>query len=85
MLVPRNYHELAPKRVFCYLNATRDKWLVLNPSYSIFVLEYFHDADFAKIYGHKNPTDPSCNYLLIFPCTLEIIFLNRYCPLYYGV
>ncbi len=34
--------------------------MVMNPSADICKIDAFPDADFAGMYGHEEPTDPSC-------------------------
>jgi hypothetical protein len=34
--------------------------MVMKPSTDIFKIDAYPDADFAGMYGHKKPTDPSC-------------------------
>ena len=46
MFGPRNYHALALKRVGCYLKATQDKGLMLNPSSSLCKLDLPPETDF---------------------------------------
>ena len=60
MFGPRHYHELAFKIVGLYLKSTRDKLLVLNPSYSHSKIECLPGSGFAGIDGHENTTDPLC-------------------------
>ena len=59
MFNPKHSHELALKRIGRYLKATRQKGLILNPSEELRIDNY-PDADFAGMYGHEKPTDPSC-------------------------
>eukprot|EP00804_Cyclotella_cryptica_P020131 CCRYP_014912-RA/>CCRYP_014912-RA protein AED:0.34 eAED:-0.30 QI:0/-1/0/1/-1/0/1/0/430 len=59
MFCPKRSHELALKRIGRYLKATRDRGLVLNPS-KLLKVDCYPDADFAGLYGHENPSDPSC-------------------------
>jgi hypothetical protein len=59
MFCPKRSHELALKRIGRYLKATRDRGLVLNPTKEL-KISCYPDADFAGMYGHENPTDPSC-------------------------
>ena len=59
MFCPKRSHELALKRIGRYLKATRDHGLVLNPS-KLLKVDCYPDADFAGLYGHENPSDPSC-------------------------
>ena len=59
MFCPKRSHELALKRIGRYLKASRDRGLVLNPS-KLLKVDCYPDADFAGLYGHENPSDPSC-------------------------
>jgi len=59
MFCPKRSHELALKRIGRYLKATRNRGLVLNPS-KLLKVDCYPDADFAGLYGHENPSDPSC-------------------------
>lgn len=59
MFNPKHIHELALKRIGRYLKATRRRGLILNPSKELRIDNY-PDADFAGMYGHEKPTDPSC-------------------------
>ena len=59
MFCPRKSHELALKRIGRYLKATSSRGLILNPSKELKV-DCYPDADFAGMYGHEKPTDPSC-------------------------
>ncbi len=58
MFCPKHSHEVALKRIGRYLKATRDQGLVLNPS-DMLKIDCYPDADFARMYGHELPTDPS--------------------------
>ena len=45
------------KMICRYLQGTKDKGLVLNPSKKL-VVRCYADADFAGIWGHENPLEP---------------------------
>ena len=60
MFAPRKLHEVALKRIGRYLKATKSRGLVLNPSKELCKIDCYPDADFAGMYGHEKPTDPSC-------------------------
>ena len=45
------------KRICRYLQGIKDNGLVLNPSKKL-VVDCYADADFAGLWGHKNPQDP---------------------------
>ncbi len=34
--------------------------MIMNPSTDICKIDAYPDADFAEMYGHKKPVDPSC-------------------------
>ena len=51
--------EIAVKRIFRYLQGTRENGLVFNPSKKM-VEDCYADADFARLWGHENPQDPIC-------------------------
>ena len=59
MFNPKHIDELALKRIGRYLKATHRRGLILNPSKELRIDNY-PDADFAGMYGHEKPTDPSC-------------------------
>ena len=50
-------HETAVKRIFWYLQDTKDNALVFNP-YKKLVVCCYSDVDFAGLWGHENPQDP---------------------------
>ena len=52
-------HETAVKRLFWYLQGTKDNVLVFNP-YKKLVVDCYADADFAGLWGHEDPQDPIC-------------------------
>ena len=60
MFCPRHSHELALKRIGRYLKQTADRGMVMNPSTDLCKIDAYPDADFAGMYGHEKPTDPSC-------------------------
>jgi hypothetical protein len=51
---------LALKCIGRYLKKTSDRGMVMNPSTDICKIDAYLDADFAGMYGHEKPTDPSC-------------------------
>ncbi len=59
MFCPKHLHKFALKQIGQYLKATRNRGLILNPS-KMLKIDCYPDANFAGIYGHKLPTDPSC-------------------------
>ncbi|KAL7481550.1 hypothetical protein ACHAW6_007221 [Cyclotella cf. meneghiniana] len=59
MFKPCLSHEKALKRIGRYLKATRDKCLVLHSSGQLKV-DAYPDADFARLYGYENITNPAC-------------------------
>ena len=60
MFCPKISHELTLKRLERYLKHTQDRGIVLDPNYDLFKVDAYPDADFAGMYGHKNPDDLSC-------------------------
>jgi len=60
MFCPRHSHELALKRIGRYLKQTSERGMVMNPSTDLCKIDAYPDADFAGMYGHEKPTDPSC-------------------------
>ena len=57
---PKHLHELALKRIGCYLEQTSDHGMVMNPSSNVCKIDACPDADFAGMYGHEDHTDPAC-------------------------
>jgi hypothetical protein len=60
MFCPKHSHELALKCIVRYLKQTLDCRMVMNPSTDICKIDTYPDANFAGMYGHKNPVDPPC-------------------------
>jgi hypothetical protein len=60
MFCPKHSHELALKRIGRYLKQTPERGMVMNPSTELCKIDAYPDADFAGMYGHEKPTDPSC-------------------------
>jgi hypothetical protein len=60
MFCPKHSHELALKRIGRYLKQTSDRGMVMNPSTDICKIDAYPGTDFAGMYGHEKPTDPSC-------------------------
>ena len=60
MFYPKHSHETVLKIIGCYLKATRDRGLILNPNSDVCKLDCYPDADFSGMYGHELPTDPAC-------------------------
>ena len=52
-------HEISVKRIFRYLQGTKNNGLVFNPS-KILVLDYYADAYFAGLWGHETSQGPIC-------------------------
>ena len=48
------------KRIFHYIQGTKGNGLVFNPPKKL-VVDSYGDADFAGLWGHKNPQDPICD------------------------
>jgi hypothetical protein len=55
---PRHSHEVALKRIGCYLKGTRARGLVLNADDGLNI-ELFVDANFAGMHGYEDPDDPT--------------------------
>jgi hypothetical protein len=60
MFCPKHSHELALKHSGRYLKQTSECRLVMNPSTDICEIDAYPDANFAGMYRHKKPMDPSC-------------------------
>jgi hypothetical protein len=64
MFCPKRSHEEALKRIGRYLKATRDRGLIINPKLGDLKqglkVDAYPDADFAGLYGHEKPSDPTC-------------------------
>jgi hypothetical protein len=60
MFYPKDSHELALKCIDRYLKQTPDQGMVMNPSTELYKIVAYPNADFAGMYGHKKPMDPSC-------------------------
>jgi len=56
---PRRTHEEALLRIGLCLKGARDRGLVITPSADL-KMEMHCDADFAGLWGHEEPIDPSC-------------------------
>jgi hypothetical protein len=57
---PRASHAIGVKRILRYLQGTKDKGLILQPSPTIGV-DCYVDADFAGLYGSEDAQDPICS------------------------
>ena len=53
-------HETSVKRIFRYLQGTKDNGLVFNPSMKLVVYCYA-DAVFVGLWGYEDPQDPICD------------------------
>jgi hypothetical protein len=60
MFCPKHSHELALKCLGRYLKQTLDRSMVMNSSTDICKIDAYPNADFAEMYGHEKPMDPSC-------------------------
>ncbi len=47
MFCPKHLHELALKRIRCYLKQTSDRGMVMNPSNNVCKIDAYPDANFA--------------------------------------
>ena len=52
-------HKTAVKRIFRYIQGTKDNVLLFNP-FKKLVVDCYDDADFAGLWGHENPQAPIC-------------------------
>ena len=67
---PRKSHVAGIKRILRYLQGTKDKGLILNPT-TKFQVDCFVDADFARLWNVEPDQDPICvksrtGFLIIF-------------------
>ena len=53
------YTETDVKRIFWYLQGTKDNGLVFNTPKKL-VVDCYAVADFVGLWGHENPQDPIC-------------------------
>ncbi len=60
MFCPKHLHELALKRIGCYLKQTSDQGMIMSPSSNVCKIDAYPDADFVGMYGHEEHTDPAC-------------------------
>ena len=60
MFCPKHLHELALKRIGCYLKQASDQGMIMSPSSDVCKIDAYPDADFAGMYGHEEHTDPAC-------------------------
>jgi hypothetical protein len=57
---PKHSHELALKHIGRYIKQTLERRMIMNLSTDIYKIDAYPDADFAGMYEHKKPVDPSC-------------------------
>ena len=60
MFFPKHSPETPLKRIGCYLKATRNCRLILDPCAKSCKLDFYPDADFSGMYGYELPTDTAC-------------------------
>jgi hypothetical protein len=60
MFCPKHLHELALKRIGCYLKQTSDHGMAINFSSDVCKIDAYPESDFAGMYGHEDHTDPAC-------------------------
>jgi hypothetical protein len=60
MFCLKHSHKLALKRIGRYLKETSKRGMIMNLSTDICKIDAYPDADFARMYGHEKPVDPSC-------------------------
>ena len=56
---PKLSHEKALKRIGRYLQGTRDKGLIMQPTAELNV-DCYVDSDFAGLWGYEDDQDPTC-------------------------
>jgi hypothetical protein len=78
MFSPRHLHELALKRLSCYLKQTSDGRMVVNISNDVDKIDAYPDAKFGGTYGHENNTDPACTKI-----RTGFIITFADCPVYW--
>ena len=59
MFCTKHSHITALKRFGCYMKATRNRGLILDPCAESCKLDCYPDANSDGIYGHEQPTDPA--------------------------
>ena len=82
MFCPKHLHELALKRIGCYLKQTPNQGMVMNPSSDVCTIDAYPDADFAGMYGHEEHTDPACTRVGLDSSSLLQIVLSFGNPSY---
>ena len=77
MFNPKHSHEIAIKRIGCYLLGTKDKGII-KPTSNIGINAY-PNIDFAGYYGYEDNNDPVC----VHSCTGYVINVTG-CPIYWS-
>ena len=78
MFAPKHLHEVAIKRIGCYLIGTSDKGMILNPTTTLNI-DAYPDADFAGLYDYKDTNEPVC----VRSCTGFVITVAN-CPVFWS-
>ena len=79
MFCPNHSLENSLKRIGCYLKATQDRGLMLNPNSDVCKLGCYSYADFSGMYRHELPTYSAC---VKIRTGFFITFAN--CPAYWA-
>ena len=68
------------KRIFQYLQVTKDNGLVFNPPKKM-VVDFYSDADFAGLWGHENLKDPFCyrsgNWFVVTFTNFPLLWVSK--------
>ncbi|KAL7447790.1 hypothetical protein ACHAXS_000093, partial [Conticribra weissflogii] len=59
-VLPKLVHKQALKKIGHYLKATVDQGLIMKPSENFLKIDSFLNANFARMYRHKEMDDPVC-------------------------
>ncbi len=59
MFNPKHLHKIAIKQIGRYLIGTKDKGMIIKPTFTIDI-DAYHDAAFAGLYGYEDNNDPVC-------------------------
>ena len=62
-------HELALKKLACYMRQSKYSCLLLNPNYDVCKVDTYPYADFSRMYVHEEPIEPK----FVQRCTIFII------------
>jgi hypothetical protein len=78
MFNPKHLHEIALKRIGCYLIDSKEKGMIIKPMNTINI-DAYPDVDFAGLYGHEDNNDPIC----VHSCTSYVITVAG-CPIFWS-